>query len=325
MQEASRPDRCHTFAAIQLTVLFGGHDHVLRTEGLTYAEYARGGFAQLLAVALLTLAVIAAAVRGAGRRKDAGRPSSRRCSVCCACSPSSWLASALRRLGLYEDAFGYTLARLGGLVASVWVGAVLALVMAAGLLRRGDWLPRALVATTAAGLLALSVANPEGIVAERNVERFERTGMVDLAYLRSLGPDAAPALARLPPERARCALAPGRARYPRRRLAVRGEPRALRRPTGDRAPARAPRRQRVPVSRPMLTVGEPVARLAAPATALDAAPRVSSSNRVSHRGHRRARWLRAVHPRTLATAHVLSRGSRLPRSRRERRGCWERC
>ena len=39
------------FVIVQLAVLFGGHDRVLRTTGLTYAEYARSGFWQLLAVA----------------------------------------------------------------------------------------------------------------------------------------------------------------------------------------------------------------------------------------------------------------------------------
>ena len=38
------------FVIVQLAVLFGGHDRVLRTTGLTYAEYARSGFWQLLAV-----------------------------------------------------------------------------------------------------------------------------------------------------------------------------------------------------------------------------------------------------------------------------------
>ena len=32
------------FVAVQIAVLFGGHEHVLRTAGLTYAEYARQGF-----------------------------------------------------------------------------------------------------------------------------------------------------------------------------------------------------------------------------------------------------------------------------------------
>jgi hypothetical protein len=49
------------FVLVQLTVLFGGRDHVLSTAGLTYAEYARQGFWQLLAAGALTLAVVAAA------------------------------------------------------------------------------------------------------------------------------------------------------------------------------------------------------------------------------------------------------------------------
>lgn len=50
------------FVAVQLTVLFGGNTHVLTTADLTYAEYARQGFWQLLAVTALTLLVIAVAV-----------------------------------------------------------------------------------------------------------------------------------------------------------------------------------------------------------------------------------------------------------------------
>ncbi len=53
------------FVAVQIFVLFGGHDHVLRTAGLTYAEYAHQGFWQLVAVAVLTLAVVMTAVHAA--------------------------------------------------------------------------------------------------------------------------------------------------------------------------------------------------------------------------------------------------------------------
>ena len=46
------------FVAVQVTVLFGGNDYVLRTAGLTYAEYAREGFWQLIAAGTLTLGVV---------------------------------------------------------------------------------------------------------------------------------------------------------------------------------------------------------------------------------------------------------------------------
>ncbi len=57
------------FVALQLATLFGGHEHVLRAAGLTYAEYARQGFGQLIAAAALTLAVIAAAADDLRRRE----------------------------------------------------------------------------------------------------------------------------------------------------------------------------------------------------------------------------------------------------------------
>ena len=55
------------FVAVQATVLFGGHAHVLETEGLTYAEYARQGFWQLLWVSALTLLVLGRGDQGGGR------------------------------------------------------------------------------------------------------------------------------------------------------------------------------------------------------------------------------------------------------------------
>lgn len=71
------------FVAVQLRVLFGGDRHVLTTDDLTYAEYARQGFWQLLAVTGLTLLVIAVALRKAARRR---RSTARWCECCSACS-----------------------------------------------------------------------------------------------------------------------------------------------------------------------------------------------------------------------------------------------
>ena len=65
------------FVALQLTTLFGGDEHVLRTAGLTYAEYAREGFAQLMVAAALTLAVIALAPQRLARAAGS-------CSASCA-------------------------------------------------------------------------------------------------------------------------------------------------------------------------------------------------------------------------------------------------
>jgi hypothetical protein len=187
------------FVAVQLAVLFGGHDHVLETTGLTYAEYAREGFWELLAAAALTLTVIAAAVRLA-------RTSSRRHRILlnallgalCALTLVV-LASALHRLHLYEDAYGLTRLRLTAEAVTLWLGGAFVLVAVAGVVRGvRARLPDLAVAGTAAALIAFSLANPDGLIAKRNIEHWDETGRIDVWYLSELSADAVPELTRLP-------------------------------------------------------------------------------------------------------------------------------
>jgi Domain of unknown function (DUF4153) len=175
------------FVGVQVTVLFGGRDHVLRTTGLTYAEYARSGYWQLLATAVLTLAVIAAL-----------------CGLTLVL-----LASALHRLDLYESAFGLTRLRLAGEAFAWGLAGFFALIVLAGVvptIRRN--FARTAIAAAAAGLLAFSLANPDGTIARQNIERWRATGSLDVAYLQTLSADAAPSIAELPPGLRDVVLAP---------------------------------------------------------------------------------------------------------------------
>jgi Domain of unknown function (DUF4173) len=192
------------FVALQLATLYGGDQHVLRTAGLTYAEYARQGFAQLIAAAALTLAVIAGALRWAVR--DGARDERRLRALLGALCVLTLvvLASALTRLGLYEAAYGFTRLRLVAHMTILWLGTVFVLVIAAGLIPRGGWLPRAVVATSVLTMLGFALANPDGRIATRNGERYVRTGDIDTSVLRSLSADATPAIVALPPEIAGC-------------------------------------------------------------------------------------------------------------------------
>lgn len=195
------------FVAVQITVLFGGHTHVLETSGLTYAEYARHGFFQLLVVAGLTLAVIAGAIRWSrGREGRDRRLQQVLLGVLCLLTLVV-LASALRRLGLYEQAFGFTRARMLAHATLLWLAVLFVLVMAAGARWDASWLPRATVVVTGVALLAFALLRPDGLIAERNIGRFEEAGRIDLAYLDDLSSDAVPALAQLPPGMWSCVLA----------------------------------------------------------------------------------------------------------------------
>jgi hypothetical protein len=117
------------------------------------------------------------------------------------------VASALRRLGLYEQAYGYTRLRVLVGVAELWLGLLFVLVVVALVGLRTSWLPRAVAATAALALLGTALANPDQLVAEQNLARYHRSGRIDLDYLARLSPDAVPALVCLEPDQRVRALA----------------------------------------------------------------------------------------------------------------------
>jgi hypothetical protein len=202
------------FVAVQTRVLFGGNGYVLRTTGLTYADYARRGFWQLIAAAALTLVVISAAVVFARIRTKAERRVLHSLLGALSLLTLLTVASALYRLRLYEGAFGLSRLRLFAEAFSVWLGALFVLLLAAGVSPAvGRQLARIALAMTAVGLLAFSAVNPDRLIARRNVERWRETGRLDLGYLQALSADAVPVVASLPePIRSR-ALGPIAARF----------------------------------------------------------------------------------------------------------------
>ncbi|HEV7706803.1 MAG TPA: DUF4173 domain-containing protein, partial [Asanoa sp.] len=194
------------FVAVQGTVLFGGTRHVLDPGGPTFANYARGGFWQLLAVTGLTLVVVAVAGRWAPRANRADRVVVRVLLGALALLTLVVVASATYRMNVYEQAYGYTRLRVFVTAVELGLGAVFVAVLVAGVRLRGGWLPRAVLAIATMGLLALAVLNPDRFIADRNVDRFAATGRIDLHYLNTLSADAVPALDRLTGNDRACAL-----------------------------------------------------------------------------------------------------------------------
>jgi hypothetical protein len=188
------------FVAVQLAVLFGGHDHVLETAGLTYAEYARQGFWELLVAGALTLTVIGAAIHVADAPRRGERLLLKALLGALCVLTLVVLASALHRLHLYEDAYGLTRLRLGAEAVALWLGGAFVLVLVAGLERRARArFAELAVGGTAVALIAFSLANPDGLIASRNVEHWQQTGRIDVEYLADLSADAVPELSKLPP------------------------------------------------------------------------------------------------------------------------------
>jgi hypothetical protein len=195
------------FVAVQATVLFGGSDHVLTTAGLTYAQYARSGFWQLLAVTGLTVIVIGVVAQIAPRSTTADRILLRTLLGPLSALAVVIVASALTRMAAYEQAYGFTRQRLLVTAFELWLGIVFLLILIAGIRLQGRWVPQAALAPAVATLLGMAVLNPDDFIARQNIARYAETGRIDVDYLKTLSPDAVPALHTLPEPHRSCALA----------------------------------------------------------------------------------------------------------------------
>jgi len=191
------------FVGLQAAYLFGGLD-TLQATGLTYADYARRGFFELVAVAVLAGGIVIGLER-------LSRDRSRLlvgAAIGLVLLTGVVLASAALRLRLYQEAFGWTELRLYVLATIVLlgVGAITLLVLLAA--DRVRWLGHILIATALAIGLALNLIGPVRFITEQNVARVldptlvppnGRTGIDDV-YVLSLGDDAIPSLAGVLPE-----------------------------------------------------------------------------------------------------------------------------
>ena len=195
------------FLVAQSAAMWGGRDYLQRTTGLTYAEYVHQGFGQLTTVTFLTLVVIGVAARKAPRTDERDRLVLRLVLGLLCVLTLAVVVSALYRMDLYQEAYGYTVLRLAVVGFELWLGLLVALTLVAVVRLTGTWLPRVALLSGAGVLLVLGLMNPAGWVATHNVERFAETGTLDVDYLRSLGDDAVPSIvADLPERTAACVL-----------------------------------------------------------------------------------------------------------------------
>ncbi|GAB3876368.1 DUF4153 domain-containing protein [Terrabacter terrigena] len=197
------------FVVAQAAALFGGHEYIQRTTGLTYADYVHQGFGQLTSATLLTLLTIAIAARKAPRETATERLVLRGVLGALCALTLVVVASALHRMDLYQQAYGFTVLRVLVDAFELWLGLVVVLVTVAGIRLRGWWLPRAALMSAAAFVLVGGLLNPEAWVAQHNIDRYATTGKLDTGYLRTLGPDATPTIvAGLPRALSACIVQP---------------------------------------------------------------------------------------------------------------------
>jgi hypothetical protein len=203
------------FLVVQARALIGGAEWVESRLGLSYSEYARGGFFQLLACAgiALPLGVIA---DWAVAPEDPRRKRARLLSLALTVVVLAVVASAARRMALYVEAYGLTELRLYASATTLWLAlAAITFGMAAIRGSRGRFCFHALLAA-AAVIGGLGIVNPGARIAAYNASRGPSGTPFDAGYAVSLGADAVPALLEAMPALtpdARCATAQGLLAY----------------------------------------------------------------------------------------------------------------
>ena len=180
------------FAMVQLLALAQGSRWVAERTGTTYASYAREGFFQLIAVAVLVVGAILLTRLLTGAERHRPTPTLCRLVEINAALVGLLVVVSVRRLDLYEEAFGASLLRTmatwGALVAGVLT------VVVAVATSQSEWL-RVRLAPTAVGvvvvaLVGLAAYDPEHQVADHNISRFANGAELDLDYLARLSADA---------------------------------------------------------------------------------------------------------------------------------------
>jgi hypothetical protein len=183
------------FVASQLGWFFGGERFLRARTGLTAAEYARGGFFQMVWVVVLVVGVLLA-TRAMLRP---GHTLARRhtlLSLPVVALLAAIILSAAMRMRLYVHYYGLTTDRLYPMVFMGWLGVVLVWLTLTVLSGWGRPFVAGAVLSGLVVLAALNIVAPDAIVARTNLTRAAQPGsgtraLLDLVHLTSLSGEAA--------------------------------------------------------------------------------------------------------------------------------------
>ncbi len=207
------------FLLVQVRVLFGGRELVQATLGLSYAEYARQGFFQLVAAASIALPGLLAA-DWLVPEGSASRSRFRGLAAALLVMMIAVLVSAALRMRLYVDAYGLTELRAYTSAFMVWLAFVFVWFGCTVLRGRRERFMAGALGAFILGVFVLSAVNPDAVIVRANMARAADRVQgpaeepsrpeFDARYAVSLSDDAVPVmlagLARIDPWQ-RCVVA----------------------------------------------------------------------------------------------------------------------
>jgi hypothetical protein len=179
-----------TFVILQLPYWFGGAAFIQSSATLTYAEYARRGFFELVAIAALALPLLLLADWSLRRAAPRAEVIFRRLALAMIALLGMMMLSAVQRMLLYQSQYGLTELRVYTTAFMGWIGVLLGWFILTVFRGQRERFAFGALVTGFCVLIVLSVINPNVLIVSTNLQRPN----FDVAYNTSLGADAVPLL-----------------------------------------------------------------------------------------------------------------------------------
>jgi hypothetical protein len=200
------------FVVIQLRYLFGGAELIATATGLTYAEYARRGFFELVTASALVLPLLAGADWLLQNESREHQRTFRQLAIVLLLLLAVVMASALARMRLYVGAFGLSEIRVYSTAFMLYLAGVFA--WFAWTTLRGERRRFAFGALVQGFVVlgGLHLVNPDALIIRTNLARPPAERPFDGWYAASLSADAVPLLLEALPRldgRQQCTVAAG--------------------------------------------------------------------------------------------------------------------
>jgi len=169
------------FVAIQFKYFFSGQ----LMDGFTYAEYARRGFYELVLVLIINWSLLLSFINRVKQGSNKLILIINSLYSLLIMTSGVMLTSAFQRLSLYEKAYGFTMDRFLAHAFMIFLMVIFAYTFIRVWVKRISLIHFYLIV----GLIfytVLNVINVEQFIVDKNLERYEQTGKIDVNYLETL-------------------------------------------------------------------------------------------------------------------------------------------
>ncbi len=191
------------FIIIQFFYLFGSKEYVWGIEQyITYSDYAKKGFGELIAVSIISFLLIYA-IDKFGKRENLGQKNLFKIlSGILVFEIFVIMASAFSRLSLYVDGYGYTFSRLLAFVFLIGFSFIFLIFLYKIILEKKEGLfLYSVFWLIILFFVGINILNPDAFIAKENIKRYIQKNQqwegLDVRYLVRLSDDAVPEIVKI--------------------------------------------------------------------------------------------------------------------------------